>query len=181
MQTNKAHFTDKDFRYSLTRKSIRNYLFRTSGISFLFTIFIITFLVVRPHNLIPALPLFLPMIFLIGGGLNLILFANYYRYANGKVLIMSKGNDQFWFGPSDNPEQFNKKEIMLVKRYCGRGYRNPVGSFAWVEIELTNARYLIIPNLLIDDQELADKLFEYSPETVNRGFPSIPSSASTPS
>jgi hypothetical protein len=181
MKTNKIHFTNKEFRYSLTRNSIRNYLISTSGINFLFTIFIILFLIIRPHNLIPALLLLLPMIFLIGGGLNLILFANYYRYAKGKVLIMSKGNDKFWFGPSDNPEQFEKKEIKLVKRYYSRGSRSPVGSFAWVEIELKNARYLIIPNLLIDDQELADKLFEYSPETVNRGFPFIPSSASIPS
>ena len=180
MQANKIHFTNKDFHYTLTGDRIRNYLIGTSGINFLLTIFFIILLVSRPGIPIPAMLLFFIMSFLIGGGLNLILFANYYRYAKGKMLIISKGHDQFWFGPSDNPEQFTKTEILQVKRYCSPGNRSPVNAFAWVEIELKNARSLVIPNLLINDLELTGKLSEYPLETV-KGFPSIPRDGLTPS
>jgi hypothetical protein len=181
MQANKIHFTNKEFRYSVTRNRIRNYLIGTSGINFLFTIFVIILQVYYHRELpIPAILVIFVTCFLIGGGLNLILFANYYHYAKGKMLIISKGHDQFWFGPCDNPEQFTKTEIMQVKRYCSPGTRNPVNAFAWVEIELKNARHLVIPNLLINDLELTGKLSEYPLETV-KGFPSIPSSSPTPS
>jgi len=96
------------------------------------------------------------------------------------VLIMSKGNDEFWFGPSDDPEKFDKKEIGQVTLYENSG-RSLTSGFTRIEIKFKDARCVNISNLLVERQALLDKLFEYPIKNVSAGWPSIPLSASTPS
>lgn len=183
LQKNLVHFTDKDFRYSLTPQRIYAYLFSTSGINFILLLVFLVFMLLNPAKMIlPVVLLMIPFLFLLGGGLNLILFANYYRYAKGKTIIMSKGHNVFYFGDNDNPEQFNKTDILQFKVYGNtKNSKSPIGGFLWIDIELKNARHLVIPNLLIDSEDLTRKLFEYPCIQVTRGIPFIPSSASTPS
>jgi len=179
-KANKIHFIDGNFRYCLTGESIFGYLLITSGMNFILTLFLLAVPFYHPHSAFLTLTFFLPFCFLIGGGLNLILFANYYHQAKGKVVIMSKGKDEFWYGPSDDPEKFDKKEIMQVTLYENSG-RSLTSGFARIEIEFKDGRCVNISNLLIDRQALLDKLFEYPIKNVSAGWPSIPSSASTPS
>lgn len=177
-QTNLIHFADKDFRYFLTPKKIRAYLFRTSSISFALTLFLVGLSLWHPSQWIVSLFVFLPVIFFIGGGLNLLLFANYYRYSKDMILVMSKGNPQFSFGPMEGPESYDKKDILGVRQYVANGSKNPVSDFAWVEIGLKNGQSLIIPNLLIDDADLVNKLDGLPMQRIARGWPSIIPAAS---
>jgi hypothetical protein len=181
---NFIHFIDRDFHYSVTSKRVFRYLLGSSGISFALSLFVFGLigseLLKNGRGLHPAaFAIFIPILFLMGGGLNLILFANYYRYAAGKLLVISQGSDLFYYGPKDQPLPFDKKDIMQVTRYEPRGGKNPIGFFMWVEIEFKDARSLAIPNLLIDSYDLEKKLAGAPSSVVLKPWPSInPSSAS---
>jgi hypothetical protein len=174
----KIHFINGNFRYFLTGESIFGFLLFTSGMNFILTLFLLAVPFYHPDTALLTLTFMLPMSFLIGGGLNLILFANYYHQAKGKVLIMSKGNDEFWYGPSDAPDKFDKKEIVQVTLYENSG-RSLTSGFARIEIQFKDTRCLNISNLLINRQALLDKLFAYPIRNVSAGWPSIPSSSPT--
>jgi hypothetical protein len=173
LQHNRVHFADKDFHYQVTPKVMRSYLLGTSWINFALTLFMIG-LFFTHLSAYPVLAIISPYIFFLGGGINLILFFNYNRHVKGKLLIMSKGNDIFYFGPEENPTRFDKKEIEMSTRFQARGSKNPTSSFAWVKITFKNGQALAIPNLLIDDSDLMNKLSGFPNDIVQKTWPSIP-------
>lgn len=163
LQHNLKHFVTQDFRYIVTPKSIRAYLISTSGINFCLSIvFLILFLSkgLDSINIIGIIAILLAM-FLIGGGLHLIIFFNYYNYVKRKILIMSKGNNTFFFGNVDSPLKYDKKDILQFTTIRSRGTRNQFSGFAIIKIEFKNGTILKIPNLLVDYTALENKLFEY--------------------
>jgi hypothetical protein len=159
MQHNLKHFVTQDFRYTVTPKSARDFLLSTSGINFFISV-VFLFLIFSTQIQIIGIFILLLLMFLIGGGLNLILFFNYYNYAKDKILIMSRGNDNFYFGSINNLVQYDKKDISqyTVFRMGGRSLFN---GFAVVEIMFKNGTVVRIPNLLIDYLAMEQKLFEY--------------------
>jgi hypothetical protein len=178
---NLIHFADKDFHYELTDKSALQYLLVTSWFSFAFTLALTGVMIAHPFNLLLFLLVIFPTMFVLGGGLNLLLFANYYPYCKGKLLFMSKGHDIFYYGLPDNPESFDKKNITSVTYHQPRGTRNPLVYFSWVNIEFKDARKLVIPNLLIDSSDLINKLAGFQDRLIKKGSPFIPRDASAPS
>jgi hypothetical protein len=109
---------------------------------------------------LPLIGVFLFYFIFFGGGLNLIIFFNYYLFAKNKILIMSKGNDEFYFGDKSDPERFNKKDISLVTTYSPGSYRNPVAAFSLVKIEFTNHVPIRIPNIFVSELAIRDKLYQ---------------------
>jgi hypothetical protein len=163
MQHNLVHFVTQDFHYTITPKRIRQYLLNTSGINFLGTFFLTGFILFQSGKGLTGLPLLGLLFFyfiLFGGGLNLVIFFNYYLFAKNKTLIMSKGNDEFYFGEKNNPERFNKKDISLVTIYSPSTYRNPLNGFSVIKIEFTNHVPIRIPNLFVSELALKDKLYQ---------------------
>ena len=180
-QHNLIHFATQDFHYQVTRKRVFTYLASTSDFSFLLTIVFVILFLIYGLGKAPAVLMAL-ILFLFGGGLNLILFFNYYLHARGKLLIMSRGNPQFWFGDAANPELFNKDDIAHVTENSpARNSRNPLSGFRWIEINMKSGKSLAIPNLLIDADKLENKLYQHPPVLCEGFFPLIPSSASSPS
>jgi hypothetical protein len=174
LQNNLKHFVSQDFRYEVTPKSIRKFLILTSGVSFVLSIFFILILLVNGinhMNMIGTVAILLSAFF-IGGGLNLILFFNYYFYTKDKILIMSKGNHIFYFGNRNNPTEYNKKEIFQFTTIRSRNYRSPINAFALIEIEFKNGTIIKIPNILVDYFALERKLFECQ-KIDKGGFPFI--------
>lgn len=169
-QNNLKHFVTQDFRYELTKKSIRSYLLSTSGMNFYISIFFLILVLSKGLNSVNSIGLIvlLILLFLIGGGLHLILFFNYYIYSKNKVLIMSKGNDIFYFGDKKVPSKYDKKDILQYTTIRTSGSRNPFNGFAIIKIELKNGNVLKIPNLMIDYLALENKLFEYPKVDLNK-------------
>lgn len=172
LQYNLKHFVSQSFNYVITPKSIKNYLLSTSGMNFCLSIFFLILIFSKGFNSINiiALIVLLAAIFLIGGGLHLLLFFNYYNYVKGKILIMSKGNDTLYFGNVENPVRYDKRNILQYTTIRSRGSRNQFSGFAIVEIEFKDGTVLKIPNLLVDYLALEQKLFEYPRIDVNK-FP----------
>jgi hypothetical protein len=175
-QNNLKHFVSQDFCYEVTSTVIKRYLFSTSSINLGFGIFFIIFFIVKsnfPNNPI-AIAVLLLTIIIMGGGLNLILFFNYYSYARDKFLRMSKGNDIFYFGEKGNPAQYDKKEIIRFITSKVRSNKSPISGFAVVNIELKNGIDIQIPNLLLDDVALENKL-DGIPSAIRNRFPLVKS------
>ena len=163
LKKNAQHFVSQDFHYTVTPASIRKYLWSTSAMNFIFSAFIILLFIFKnelPLNYIALNFIFLFMLFM-GGGLNLILFFNYYAYCKDKILIMSKGNDQFYYGYKNYPVTYHKKDILQFTTIKSRNHRSPIADFAIIKIEFKDGAVIKIPNLLVNDFSLEHKLFQY--------------------
>ncbi|MFT3704908.1 MAG: hypothetical protein QM802_21255 [Agriterribacter sp.] len=171
-QYNLKHFVSQDFIYLITPKRIKDYLFSTTGFSLAFGLLIILFIVVTsPAPGIIAIWLFVVIVmFFMGGGINLILFFNYYDYSKNKMLVMSKGNDVFFFGNKDSPIEYNKKDILRFISVRSKSSKSPVAGFGFIIIELRNGKTIRIPNIFVDSNALENKLFEY-PKIEKNIFP----------
>lgn len=159
-QSNLKHFLSQNFHYEVTGKSATRYLFTTSGINLAFTVIIgFLFLTKRgvPINALTIAIAFL-VFFLLGGGLNLVLFIRYYLYAKNKILIMSKGNEVFYFGNKENPTKYNKADIMQFTTFLVKNSKHTISNFALVTIEFKDGSLIEIPNIIIDHLTLEYKL-----------------------
>lgn len=178
-----APFIDQDFHYHATTKDIINFLLRTTSFNFIIGLTLIGTLIyhgLKGGGLPGPLIVFIGILtFAFGGGLHMILFSNYYRYAKDKLLIMSRGNDTFFFGPENAPQQFDKKQIAQITRYDSSGRRNAFGGYEWVSIEFQDGNTLVIPSLLIDSSDLVKKFPGIDQKEVRTSWPTIPRGAST--
>jgi hypothetical protein len=86
---------------------------------------------------------------------------------------MSKGNEIFYFGNVEKPDKYEKKEITGIIVYEAHGSRNPVVLFKLAEVEFEKKANILIPNLLLNMDELVNKLSDYPITYKNLGFPSI--------
>jgi hypothetical protein len=137
-QYNSKHFLTTDFVYKFTIQSVFKFLLSTCVINIFFTILMLILLFVSGLDKLNfwIFLLLLPVMFFPGAGLHLILFFNYYNNAKDKVLIMSKGNDYFYFGNKNHLEKYCKKEILHYKIIGGGNSRKePFLGFEIIEKE----------------------------------------------
>lgn len=171
-QKNSKHFISNDFKYTVTPSSARKYLFSTSGMNFMFSLFILLFIIYKGFNGLNTFLLIglLIAIFTIGGGIHLILFISYYKYVADKTLTLSKGNDQFCYGSINNPIFYKKNDIIKYSIIRSQGSRNQFNGFAITEIEFKNGEFIKIPNLLLEYSDIERKLGTHLRVEINK-FP----------
>lgn len=162
-QNNKRHFISQEFHYEADFRRCCHYLLTSSGINLSLGLCILLWCLwvfFWGNGMPPALWAIVGgFVFFWGGGLNLLLFTDYYRHVRGKMLIMSKGNDIFYYGSKNNLKQYCKLDIMrLIHRQDSFGSRSPIASFAYIKLELKDASEIYLPNLLLSDDALARKL-----------------------
>lgn len=106
---------------------------------------------------------------------------NHYRAAKGNILIISRGKDEFSFGPIGSPETFSKKDIKEIRTYGMRGRGGSYPSLTDVAIVFTNDRLIEISCLMIRQMDLIAK-FPHCPHTETHTlFPFIARDAAIPS
>jgi hypothetical protein len=166
MQKNRQHFISQSFRYVATPEVVKRYLISTSGFAFCFSLFMILLLIVKPLLYLnfnsdyytAIVPFLAIIIFLLGGGMHLIIFFNFYNNVRDKVLIMSKGNSIFYYGDINDPQRYDKLNIVRFTTVQPTTSRNPLSVFAIVSIEFNNGKQIQIPNLLVDSLKMQEKL-----------------------
>lgn len=163
-QHNLKHFVSQNFNYMLSLTSVRKYLFSTSGMNLTVSVIFILFFAFNGFGRINGVALiFISLwLFVFWGWLNLILFFNYYFYARSKLLIMSKGNDIFYYGDINSPLKYDKKDIVHYTVKRGRGSRNVLNGFALIMIELKDGTLLTVPNILVEYTAIENKLYQYT-------------------
>lgn len=157
----RQHFETQNFNYEVTFTSARKYLIKTSLISFSLTVALImipVFIKSRQLEYYDYI-VFGLISFLIGGGLNIVLFLNHYSFAKGKLLILSRGNDNFYFGESENPTRYNKNEVLNYTTIRHHSNRSPISEFAILKIEMTNGDVIKIPSIFLDHYSWERKLY----------------------
>jgi hypothetical protein len=172
-QRNLKHFVSKDFHYSLSRTNMQKFLYQTTAFNFLLTGIMIIYLLFNGLGSYPIVVICFAgfFFFIAGGGLNLMLFFNYYKYCKGKILVMSRGNDIFYYGSNSQLTKYSKQDIQVLITTKYR-YRDPFLGFAYSELKLKNGEVIILPSLIIDDLDLSQKLFMCDQEDRNE-FPYI--------
>lgn len=171
-QDNLKHFVTRSFYYAVDKRSAVRFLLSTSGINFVFFIVMSILMLLGIDRNGAGMLVLLLLILYIGGGLNLVLFFQYYNYARSRVLEMSKGNDHFYFGHKKVPVRYDKRDIGEFVVYKSKG-KSPVSRFSITEILFKNGTSILIPNILLGDGELAQKLFEYT-RVEEGGIPFLP-------
>ncbi|MEI6950005.1 hypothetical protein V9K67_22660 [Paraflavisolibacter sp. H34] len=164
------HFISRDFHYRVTPAVAWKYLWSTCGLILgLWLFMIFSFLNVgRDHYEWGILMVLAPYLFLVGTHLRL--FWNYYRYAKDKLLIMSKGNEVFYFGTRDNPVRYHKSDIARATFCRIKHGKSSLAAFSLVELYLKDGTEFSLPNILIPDFELSAKLEGIARVTVH-GYP----------
>jgi hypothetical protein len=181
LETRLPHFKDGDFHYHATLPGFLRYVYP-------FLLFFPLSLVLGAAVLVPRdFPHRLPMIilcilFMIFGLAFEWVLLNHWRYCRNLVLVMTKGNDTFYFGPAAQPEKFNKKEIIELTTY-GRKRRGGTytGTLTREEISLSDGRSINLSSLMLDHDKLVAKLPGVLLTEEKTTLPFIPPSASIPS
>jgi len=154
-QSNLKHFISQEFKYVITHKTALIYLLKTSGAN-IFSAITMLLLMIFYNLEIPAVIIMLVFLFVLVG-VNFILFINYYYYARDKTLLMSRGNDEFYFGNVDAPIKYRKDDILKCIA-INAGNRTPFSFFATVELHFKTGEVLNIPNIFVNEFDLLDKL-----------------------
>ncbi len=127
------HFVSRSFTYTIDFRRIKHFLWSTSSIQFGFSLFFIILLIAEGFNgLGIAQSVFmLVLTFFVGGGVNLVLFINYYKYTKHNTLVISKGNDVFYYGSAESPKEYIKNDIIHWKRLGSSTARNHITDFVY--------------------------------------------------
>jgi len=170
------HFVTNNFEYTVTKKRIREFLQHSSLFNFLTSIvfFIMAVFSLFRHNYTTSIVCFIFMM-LLGGLANLLLFFNYYRYMERKILIISKGNESFWYGNIYNPRLYDKKNIERIEiesSYLQNSKGNFWAEFAIYKIYFSNKDFPIaFTSLLINKSDFRNK---FNPVIIKEVYETFP-------
>jgi hypothetical protein len=153
LQSNAAHFRTGNFSYSLNITS----LFWPSilMIFILFASFIwIMGMLALSHSF--AWAIFPPLALLVLLTRVASLAINHYRAAKGKILLLSRGKEEFSFGNIERPVTYYKKDIEQIITYGRRG-RGGYPPLTRVEILFTDGSSIDISCLMIRQETIVGK------------------------
>ncbi len=157
-QHNLIHFATKDFHYFLTKGKVRKFMWGQNFASLLCTSIIAFIVILAIHRLQYATAFFLIIVSSPFWVFNLLLSSNYYNYAKRKMLYMTKGENVFYYGDKSAPTKYNKEDILKVVEHAVRG-RNVANGFSFLKIHFENGDTIKIPNILVNNSELRNKLY----------------------
>lgn len=168
------HFITNDFVYTVTPKRILQYNLWHAifGTPFLFFTIVAMF---SQHDVDFWLKLSMILapfvIWMHFSGVNWQFFFNYYRYSKNKCIIVSRGNDNFYYGEKDNLIEYSKKDIQKVTVLNYYGNKNPYTHNQIYTITLKNNETIQITSLLIGESSFYRKIPFVSEESIRTYFP----------
>lgn len=160
------HFATSDFEYTYSAKKGYLYLLKTSHIHLLFGLILI-FLALRINpseqllgTSVIAYSSVAFIFFILGGGINLLLFWRFRINSKNKYLKMSKSRSVFYYGDLDNINEYNKDDINRCEVIRNNASRSPIYEFIIFRIYFNDNSFIQIPNTLIDEYIFLNKLHE---------------------
>ncbi|MEO7044397.1 MAG: hypothetical protein ABI091_03765 [Ferruginibacter sp.] len=154
------HFITNDFIYTVQRKNIwQSAGFGTLLLSaMLIFVFINSFFDSYNKALPTYLFILLPFLILLYGGINWILLFNYYLYSKNKTLQISRGNNIFLWGKTDDIKEYKKTDIQQIVIRQNKGRRCPWSNFTLTFLYLKDGEIIKIPSILLDGEGFLYKL-----------------------
>lgn len=176
------HFRDMDFSYSPKILGILTSiaLFAVLCLFLLTSTFGLLLTTVLPKPQIYIVP---PIFFLLLSLLlvRMALFINYYLVARDRSLVLSRGNDIFYYGPAGNLQRFDKKDIREIVVYGSGSRRLEIDGFIRIEMQSVTTPCIYIPYMVLHKGPLLSKLAGYPQREKFSFFPFIPLSSPVPS
>jgi hypothetical protein len=164
----RKHFVTKPFVYKITLRRALWFMLWTICFSIPFTVLLA--LAVK-HSFVLVM-LVLPL-WLLFGGMNWLLFFNYYLYSGRSMLRVAKGEDTFIYGTADTAREYSKKDITSFTVYANeKMQRCPWTGFEVYVIKFANGDRIVLNSLLISSYTIGGK-FSTQFEYVNKSLPFI--------
>ena len=155
---NLRHFQTQSFSYTISKSAILVYaiLMGVMTVCLLSPLLGLGSIQQAPWNaqLVWLAFLILPALALTNGA---VLF-NHYRNFKDSRLVISRGQDIFYFGKTSSPEAFNKNDIENMVLYRAPGRRSNKVDLSSLNIRFTDGREINISGLMIDPYKFLDKL-----------------------
>ncbi|MFM2385945.1 MAG: hypothetical protein RL660_702 [Bacteroidota bacterium] len=156
------HFISKSFKYTTSTKS--NFVFFVhQTILDLISVAIICYCSTLGQsfeniNFIGLAALIFIVLLVVGFWTKLILFIEHQRIARGKCLILSKGSSTFSYGDEFDMSVYDKSFIREYIIKQKQGQRSFTRGFALTGLILKDGSVIKLPNLLISEDEVIEKL-----------------------
>jgi len=116
--------------------------------------------------------------FIFMGGISFYLFFEYYFFSKNLVLILSRGDDEFYFGDKDDLKKYNKGDIKRIVDWGHHGKlatRGPIWlNFHVFQFEMKNSEKLKFTSLMMSDIHLSEKL-GWRIKNIHRFIPTLKS------
>ena len=170
-----GHFRTRDFQYSLSWRRILPVVLLL--VVFLWPLLTMSFLGLEVPSFGHFL-LLIPAVFCVYYLRLISVIVNHYRASEGKVLILSKGKDDFAYGPANDPIPLRKQDIRSIVTY-GRVNRGGYPSWTKVKITFKDGRSIDISCLLIEHDKLIGKFPGRTSSVIKKFFPFMPPSAAS--
>ncbi|HEY1030280.1 MAG TPA: hypothetical protein VGD89_00785 [Flavipsychrobacter sp.] len=161
----RKHFNTKDFTYKITLKRIIYFNLVPNiiiGLPFLILVFF-AFQIPADKINVAIVASLISSLWIFLFGINWIVFLNYYNYEKDKVIIISKGQDVFQYGYTDNLKTYRKSEIEKISELQYEASRNPYDHNRVHTVYFQDGSHIILTNLLIAN-------FEYKTEKIPRVY-----------
>jgi hypothetical protein len=180
-----VHFITKDFTFRINPQPTLTYACfgLIATIVFIYQFFHTAY-VKQPSSSLQLFAWFFSLILTFLWSRLIALFINHYSSAWGKILILSKGKNIFYYGPETRPEPFDKNDIANVITYGAKGRygrESTHGRLTRVEILFKSGDFLNISCLLMMHDDLINRLAPTVRNFEPNIFPFIPLSSSIPS
>lgn len=176
LQRTSIHFVTSEFHYAFTSSTLVKMTVAGLLILFVATVWTLGFFMLT--RISPAFWI-IPITLWIILARVAALAANHYRYAKNKILILSRGKDEFSINHGFSQKKYYKKDIRQLITYGRRG-RNGYPRLTRVEILFADGTSLDISCLLISQELMMSKFPGIQQSTVGKFFPFINRGVSTP-
>lgn len=168
-----AHFITNTFEYTVNRQATKTF-FRGPVFTALICLIMWVGMFFGPNggwNL--GFPIAMVLILFLMFGPLIYLYLSYRWSDEDQYLQISKGCDQFSFGPLEKPMVYNKDDVDRIIVFGNRNQRNPWESAKVFQIIFKNGEQIQFTSLLISASTLRMKFEAHSFEEVNKFFPAL--------
>ncbi len=176
-----VHFKDQDFSYTIGRSGRFAVVIAVQCAALLgILICSAALLIALGRQPAAGYLLILPAILAFLWTWGVAVAINHYQAGKNKVLVISRGKDEFSYGPLSGPETFNKKDIMDVTTYGGHRRGGGYSILTRVQINFNDGRSIDISCLLIPQEKLVAKLWNSTQRIGSLRYAFIPAGAASP-
>lgn len=151
------HFLSQDFVYSTANKSFFQLMGYYTRILLILDVVFGIYVVTR-HGPSTLNIILILVFFVILGGINLSLHANYFFNSRNEKLVLSKGSDSFLFGKNETPKKYFKKDIHQIIIEKNTSSSCPWNGYTLTSIEMKNGEVLPIPSIFLHAYEIEMKI-----------------------
>lgn len=157
---NRLNFISQSFNYSVDSSTAFKYLWRTTGSNIILYLLFLASIFTIPTNNGGFLWILILVFFILVVGINLIIFTNHYLTFKGRILQVSKGNSNLYFGDNRRMTKYSKSEISEIVIIHAKNIRSPFNGFYVYKIKFKSGEILRLSNIFVAEDKMIKKFYD---------------------